>query len=680
MTAKKSNSYSINNVFLTIALAMVFCVIYVFFWNVKVIEKRAVLGQLNKIANNLYHNLESFDQVSKNGDSIYNFSSDEFVSSKVQLIKEVRALERVQYLLNLLDSNLFYLIVSLEDSKIISGTPNLSNAVSENIFRYIENYQSDSVKDDSYIDKNEIFYIKKISEVSPIFLILGTELTKYDFFAVFGNNKLQFIILTVVMSGFIYLFYRSILIPFLSFSKIVCAISEGSLEFEGPYAVHKEGNLIKFALEKIILVILEGKKLIEEMSQTRSALSLNNLKLENKVAERTKELNDIIKEKNIFIKNLSYEIKTPLVSVNNILRNLTNRWKKIGDNEKFDLAYQASYSTQSLISLTENLSEISRFSNGKAVLDLKSSNIIELIREVILETNLLLLSHKKIEISFDKDRKDIFVTMDKNRMRQVLRNLISNAVKFSNSSGYISINIEYTQLSTSGFQEDAVLFSLTDHGIGISQEEALKMFLPFQQNTTLAITKDEGMSAGLGLSICSDIIRAHRGKIWAENNKDGGATFSFIIPLLQSNDINIVENSNLSDYLYNIVVIDDEEVCLNSMEMLLRGTKFNLIKINSAEFAVDYLRRNAQYISVIFVDLMMPDVYGINLITALKEDKFLKEVPIILQTSSSDEKEISKAFERGIFSFISKPYQKGKLLEEINLAIEFKKNINRPLA
>ena len=153
------------------------------------------------------------------------------------------------------------------------------------------------------------------------------------------------------------------------------------------------------------------------------------------------------------------------------------------------------------------------------------------------------------------DDQPIYVNVDKNRIGQVLRNLILNAIKFSNINGLISVNISLVKTFVQeGFKLDAVQISINDQGIGIPEDELANIFSPFAQGSNI---KNKSIGIGLGLTICHEIINAHCGKIWAENNKDEGASFNFILPITQP--IELVNNSpssiSLNNSRYNILMM-----------------------------------------------------------------------------------------------------------------------------
>jgi two-component system sensor histidine kinase ChiS len=254
-----------------------------------------------------------------------------------------------------------------------------------------------------------------------------------------------------------------------------------------------------------------------------------------------------------------------------------------------------------------------------------------------------------------------------------LRNLFVNAIKFSSDNSKIFAKLIVSETTyDDGNKIDAIHFSITDQAIGVPEEELDSIFLPFTQSSR---SKTNAGGTGLGLAISKEVILAHHGKIWARNNQDIGATFEFILPVLQAkqmdghkiiaeNDIGLARQTSCNKAA-NILIVDDEEACLLSMELLLHDTGYKLIKASGGCAALDYLKRHPDTIDIIMLDLMMPDMYGLNLLAELKKDQLLCKIPVILQSGISDVAEIERAHKMGIACYIKKPYQKYDVLVEL---------------
>lgn len=596
-----------------------------------------------------------------------------FVGSLIGEISLEKIRSRINQYLENSDKKIYYAVIFSPNNKELIKSSNFKDE--DFIFREISNYIDKNIQHNvSYISKSKNFVISRVPDF-PFILAMGS----YSAIANIDNYiysilpyKYELLGLLSIIGILIYLFYNSILKPFLLLSKAALDISKGNINTQIPRIYSKEGSAVAKALEKIKTSLKIEKNLVQEITQTKNTLSLTNIRLEKKVQERTKELENALTEKTSFLNNLSHEVKMPLQGLSTISGSLVSLWSKISDKKRIEFAYQISNSSQALLTLFENLLELAKFSESKVILSLESTNLLNLITETVEECKLLYLYNKKININIMND-KPIYASLDKNRIKQVLRNLLVNAIKFTPSEGHISIKMILTKVTLiDETRQEAIQVIIHDQGVGIPEEELSNIFSPFAQGSN---AKNKSSGTGLGLTICRDIINTHHGKIWAENNKDGGATFNFIIPLQQTNTL-ITYNPgaiNLNDVEPNILVVDDEQICLNSIEMMLYGTRYNLIKMNSANNALKYLKEFGNRISIIFIDLMMPDMYGLNFMAEIKNDPILSSIPIILQTSSSDEDELIKAFDLGILSLIRKPYRKKALLDEIEKAMHLNK-------
>ncbi len=125
----------------------------------------------------------------------------------------------------------------------------------------------------------------------------------------------------------------------------------------------------------------------------------------------------------------------------------------------------------------------------------------------------------------------------------------------------------------------------------------------------------------------------------------------------------------------NILIIDDDEMCRDSVEYHLFGSNFNLIKIDGGEAGLNYLASTKKKIDLILLDLMMPDIDGISVLRKLKADSRLKDIPVIIQTATSDVSELTETINCGAEKWIRKPYTKELLLSSINKIINKNKNI-----
>ncbi len=288
-----------------------------------------------------------------------------------------------------------------------------------------------------------------------------------------------------------------------------------------------------------------------EQKKMKQALEESKRNLEKKVEERTREIEKARqaaeasdRAKTELFTNLTHELRTPLHAIINFSK---FGIKKVYDNkpEKLEGYFQdINKSGHRLLMLVNDILDLAKAQSMKLKLDIKNSKIDHVLDEVIAELSSLL------------DDSDMVVTIhnssicheayfDKSRIIQVMINLMSNAIKFSNPGTVITIDISEGALRRD--EEDspeAVHISVIDQGSGIPKDELATIFDEFAQSNKV---KSGSFSAGtgLGLAICKEIVHAHGGEIWAENNPDTGAKIIFTLPIKEEDTPTLAAGGNL---------------------------------------------------------------------------------------------------------------------------------------
>lgn len=420
---------------------------------------------------------------------------------------------------------------------------------------------------------------------------------------------------------------------------------------------HNIDNLALFLYMFLCIVILgpifaKNKEIFNHFKQ--KAKDQLNEELEQKVQERTLELQKALAAKTEFLNNISHEVRTPIQGFTTLSEGLVEHWNSFDEAKKFHLAKNVASNAQRLASLVNNLLDLSKLTANKMILDLHSTDLEPLIEEIIDECTNLYIHQKKIKIQFVKPESKILIRIDKDRISQVLRNLFANAIKFSSDNSVILASVIWLN--------NECHFTVSDEGVGVPEDELNSIFDSFTQSSR---TRSLAGGTGLGLAICQKIIEAHGGRIWATNNPNRGASFHFTLPTIN----NSIERSELKiKSNANILIIDDEESCLISMEILLINSPYSLVKANSGELALKYLEEYND-IDVIMLDLMMPDILGLDLLKIIKSNPKFSNIPVILQTGSSNEELIEAALSSGAIAYVKKPYSKLEIFNALDTAL-----------
>ncbi len=270
------------------------------------------------------------------------------------------------------------------------------------------------------------------------------------------------------------------------------------------------------------LVFSRNKELLEEEREhaTETIKKLNE-KLEYKVYERTLDLRKALETKTEFLNNMSHEIRTPVHGFTVISEGLVDHWEEFAEDARYKYITEIAKNAKRLETLLSGLLDMSKFAAHKMLMDYRKINLTELVNDIILECKELYLRYKFIDIKFDFAKK-VLINANKNRIEQVLRNLLSNAIKFTPENGVIEVVIK--------LDEEYIELIIKDSGVGIPENELEVIFEMFVQSSK---TKTNAGGTGIGLSIAKNIIELHNGKIWADVNDNGGASFHFTLPLIK---------------------------------------------------------------------------------------------------------------------------------------------------
>jgi signal transduction histidine kinase len=263
--------------------------------------------------------------------------------------------------------------------------------------------------------------------------------------------------------------------------------------------------------------------------QYNARLKENN-ELLNQQYEKIKESK---KMKSEFINIVAHEFRTP---VQPIIGLADVMYTKIKDEEQHELLEVIMRNANRLKRLTDNLLDVTKIESQSLALDKEKLNLNDLILEV-LKDYVDKQKTQMVKIVYDfKNIDDVIIEADRDRIAQVICNLLDNALKFTKASQMIFLIINKKKGEEDG--KEQVIVSVKDTGNGIPKEVLPKLFSKFT-------TSDSNTGTGLGLYICKNIIQAHEGKIWAENDPDGnGAIFRFALPLISYLNSNNNSNNN----------------------------------------------------------------------------------------------------------------------------------------
>lgn len=363
--------------------------------------------------------------------------------------------------------------------------------------------------------------------------------------------------------------------------------------------------------------------------------------------------------KSDFLANMSHEIRTPMnaiVGLSELLRS-----ESISDKAR-EYAEQICSSSHDLLVIIDDILDFSRIEDGTMEIVPVDYDPHQLFRETV-DMYSLGLSGKPVKmdliISQDIPKK---LHGDNARIRQILNNLISNAVKFTNEG---RITIEASCENIDG-RKLMLKLSVADTGVGIKDEDFEKIFESFSQADSTRARKAEGV--GLGLTISQRLSRLMGGDIEVESEYGKGSVFRVLIPQeIVSAEQTEVEGKDDSDQLFlpdaNILVVDDNTVNLYVAKKLLGLYGIKPVCVTSGKDAIKAVSKHE--FDLVLMDYMMPEMDGIEATKIIREEyPAYKDIPIIAFTANAVEEAREVLLKSGMDDFISKPV-KGKELEEL---------------
>lgn len=424
-------------------------------------------------------------------------------------------------------------------------------------------------------------------------------------------------------------------------------------------------------------VALRNAQLFEDVEQAKM-----EAEKASKTAEKANEA------KSAFLSTVSHELRTPLTSVLGFAKIINKRlndkiFPVLGEHDPktTKTVNQINENLQVVISEGERLThlindvlDLAKIEAGRMEWNQENVSLAEVAERAVSATTSL-FDQKNIKLVKKIDEAVPYIVGDTDKLIQVVINLFSNAVKFT----------EKGEVTCSVYQKDnEVIVSVKDTGIGIAKEDYAAVFEQFKQVGGDTLT-DKPKGTGLGLPICKEIVEHHGGRIWVDSEVGKGSTFSFALPFIPSENNKgdrgkpihlddlvkqLKEQMVFSELKANgsnarILVVDDDDSIRSLLEQELSDAGYLIEQASNGKEALECIRRNRP--DLIILDVMMPEMNGFDVAAILKNDPQTMDIPIIILSIVQDK---ARGFRIGVDRYLTKPIDTAQLFTEVGNLLE----------
>ncbi len=457
--------------------------------------------------------------------------------------------------------------------------------------------------------------------------------------------------------------------------------------------VHPAPWLSWWAIAIYCIFIIVGLSSLYWILQSRSRLR-HKLELEYVESKRSEELN---KAKLQFFTNISHEFRTPLTLILGPLQQLLKQYD--GSPKMFKKLKVIESSANHLLRLINRLMDFRKLEHNQLKLEAAQGNIVKFLREIFLSFQ----EYAKIggyTYTFESEDDKIVLYFDRYKLERVFYNLISNAFKYTEKGGQITVEVVKA--------DGGVCIRVRDNGIGVAEEYIDKIFDRFFEASTQQRPEETyKKGTGIGLAIANNIVKLHRGTLEVENVKPKGAVFTVKLKqgkahfledeilkdfkmsdevsqyatqleaLKMSQTDEVLESSVVDEKKYTLLVVEDNKLLRSFMKELLRQD-YNVLQAENGAVALEKAQKHLP--DLIVSDVIMPEMVGTELCSKIKADINTSHIPVVLLTSRTSLIYKFEGLESGADDYISKPFNLREFQLRIHNLLESQERIKNKFA
>lgn len=381
---------------------------------------------------------------------------------------------------------------------------------------------------------------------------------------------------------------------------------------------------------------------------------------EDKILLEQQKADSANRSKSLFLANMSHEIRTPMNGMLSLVQVLQTT--KL-DEQQHEYLKSIDRAGGTLVRLIDDLLDLSRIESGKLEITEKEFLVWDFIDDILLQAEYL-FDEKNVHFNVDVNNElPVALKTDDVRLKQVILNLINNAVKFT-EQGEINLIMTGEKVNENNYN---LQIEVNDTGIGIPEDKLESIFEPFQQ---ISPGRIYNKGVGLGLPICKRIIDALNGTIRVSSQEGKGTRIylDFVFPIgSEIKDKNNGESSNVELPPIKILLVEDDKISRLAVNTWLSGKQHDVVIAENGQKAVDYLRKHK--VDIILMDVHMPVLNGIEATKIIKHEK-LTNAPIIGMTASVMNEERKSYIRSGMDVLVEKPVNFEKLMTIVKSKLE----------
>ncbi len=377
------------------------------------------------------------------------------------------------------------------------------------------------------------------------------------------------------------------------------------------------------------------------------------------LTQATEDANNLAKAKEQFLANMSHEIRTPMNAIAGFTQQLLKSDLSTSQHEQLDIVHRSS---GHLLHILNDVLDFSKLQAHKLTLENQPYDLPQL-----MDDSVKLMQHKadekNIRINYYPSKIPHFIKGDPYRFKQILINLVSNSIKFTDTG---SVDIYLSAINR--FKVNELELIVEDSGIGIPDDQQSRIMMEFEQ----AGSASDHKGTGLGLSITKKLVALHNGKMTLNSEIGRGTKITIKLPFIESEEpaeTKIESNPQINlDGIY-LLIADDEPFNIKLLETILKPSGAKWVTCRDGQEAIEQLQLNK--FDMALLDLKMPSLSGLEVASKVREEIGPnKDIPLIALTATVVKEDLDQCIKHGFNNFLKKPFDENELLTLIDSGIQ----------